>query len=81
MINHVQKEILKTLDQWHRIYYVPPVSNFSVDDGIRFHNQKEIDDLDSIIKSYLMMEKIDFVDLSKVDISERSSYIIKDLTQ
>ena len=81
VINHVQKEILKTLDQWHRIYYVPPVSNFSVDDGIRFHNQKEIDDLDSIIKSYLMMEKIDFVDLSKVDISERSSYIIKDLTQ
>ena len=79
VINHVQKEILKTLDQWHRIYYVPPVENFSIKDGIRFHNQEEIGNLDSIIRSYLMMEKIEFVDLSDIDIEDRSSFIIKDL--
>ena len=80
VINHVQKEILKTLNQWHRIYYVPPVKNGSIEDGIRFHNSKEIEKLDSIIKSYLMMEKIEFVDLSDIDMKDRSDYIIKDLT-
>jgi len=79
VINHIQKEILKTLDQWHRIYYVPPVENFSIKDGIRFHNQEEIGNLDSIIRSYLLMEKIEFIDLSDIDIEDRSSFIIKDL--
>jgi hypothetical protein len=78
-INHIQKEILKTLDQWHRIYYVPPIQTKGIEDGIRFHNTKEIEKLDNIIKSYLMMEKIEFVDLSGVDIKDRSSYIINDL--
>ena len=78
-INHVQKEILKSINQWHRIYYVPPVENFSIKDGIRFHSQEEIGNLDSIIRSYLMMEKIEFVDLSDIDIEDRSSFIIKDL--
>jgi len=79
VINHVQKEILKTLDQWHRIYYVPPVENFSIKDGIRFHNKEEIGNLDAIIRSYLVMEKIEFVDLSDIGIEDRSSFIIKDL--
>jgi nicotinamide riboside kinase len=79
VINHIQKEILKTLDQWHRIYYVPPIQTKEIEDGIRFHNTKEIEKLDSIIKSYLMMEKIEFVDLSSVDIKDRSNYIINDL--
>jgi hypothetical protein len=59
---------------------VPPVKNDSIEDGIRFHNSKEIEKLDSIIKSYLMMEKIEFVDLSGIDMKDRSDYIIKDLT-
>jgi len=79
IINHVQKEILKTLDQWHRIYYVPPVGGSFLNDGIRFHNNDEIEKLDSIIKSYLMLEKIDFVDLSEIKIEDRASFIMRDL--
>lgn len=80
VINHIQKEILKTLDQWHRIYYVPPIESDDIKDGIRFHDQKEIKKLDGIIKSYLEMEKIEYVDLSQIPIERRSDYIIKDLS-
>jgi hypothetical protein len=55
------------------------VENFSIKDGIRFHNKEEIGNLDSIIRSYLLMEKIEFVDLIDIDIEDRSSFIIKDL--
>jgi nicotinamide riboside kinase len=78
-INHIQKEILKTLGQWYRIYYVPPIKHDHIKDGIRFHNQEEISTLDSIIKSYLKMEQIDFVDLSDVDVNDRSEFILSGL--
>lgn len=78
-INHIQKEILKTLGQWHRIYYVPPIKQDSLKDGIRFHDQEEIKSLDSIIKNYLKLEQIDFIDLSKVDVDKRNQFILSDL--
>jgi nicotinamide riboside kinase len=78
-ISHIQKEILKTLNQWHRIYYVPPMNSDNTEDGIRFHNQKEIKELDGIITSYLKMEKIPFRDLSEISIDYRSEFILKDL--
>ena len=80
VINHIQKEILKTLDQWYKIYYVPPIQSQDIEDGIRFHDQNEIKKLDGIIKSYLGMEKIEYVDLSEISIEKRSDYIIKDLS-
>ena len=80
VINHIQKEILKTLDQWYKIYYVPPIQSQDIEDGIRFHDQNEIKKLDGIIKSYLDMEKIEYVDLSEISIEKRSDYIIKDLS-
>jgi hypothetical protein len=78
-INHVQKEILKSISQWHKIYYVPPFLDFNVDDGVRYHDQKEIQKLDSMIKNYLDLEKIPYIDLSDVDINDRSEWIIRDL--
>ena len=78
-INHIQKEILKSLNQWHRIYYVPPFLEDDEQDGIRYHNKSEIIKLDSIIKNYLELEKIDYVDLSPIPLGERDSYIMKDL--
>jgi hypothetical protein len=78
-INHVQKEILKSISQWHKIYYVPPFLDFNVDDGVRYHDQKEIQKLDSIIKNYMDLEKIPYIDLSDVDIDDRSEWIIRDL--
>lgn len=78
-INHVQKEILKSINQWHRIYYVPPVLDATENDGIRFHNKAEILKLDSIIKNYLDLECIPYTDLSDVPLNERGNYVLNDL--
>jgi hypothetical protein len=78
-INHIQKEILKSLNQWHKIYYVPPFLEEDEQDGIRYHNKSEIIKLDSIIKNYLELEKIPYVDLSQIPIGDRDAYVMKDL--
>lgn len=78
-INHIQKEILKSLSQWHKIYYVPPFLEDDENDGIRFHNREEIIRLDSIIRNYLELEGIPYVDLSVIPIEERTDWILKDL--
>ena len=78
-INHIQKEILKSLNQWHRIYYVPPFLEEDQNDGIRFHNSNEIVKLDRIIKNYLELEMIEHIDLSHIPIESRSEWIMKDL--
>lgn len=78
-INHVQKEILKSINQWHKIYYVPPVLEDEENDGIRFHNKKEIIKLDNIIKNYLDLECIPYTDLSDIPLDERSDFVLSDL--
>jgi nicotinamide riboside kinase len=76
IINHLQKEILKTINQWDYIFYVPPILD-NVDDGIRYHDEKQILDLDRRIKSYLELENINHIDLSDVNLQERTDYILK----
>lgn len=78
-INQVQKEILISINQWHKIYYVPPILKDNPNDGIRYHDMQEIKRLDNMIKCYLEMEKIEYVDLSNVNLDERCSWVIKDL--
>lgn len=78
-INHLQKEILKHINNIDKIYYVPSIKNENVEDGIRFHNMSEINKIESWIKSYLELENISHIDLSSIDISDRSDFIIKDL--
>jgi energy-coupling factor transporter ATP-binding protein EcfA2 len=78
-INHIQKEILKSLSQWHKIYYVPPFLEDDENDGIRYHNKEDIIKLDSIIKNYLDLERIPYVDLSMIPIGDRGDWVIKDL--
>ena len=75
-INHIQKEILKSINQWSYIFYVPPIKQKSVVDGIRFHNEDEISQIDSNIKCYLSIENIKYYDLSSIDISKRKEYIL-----
>jgi len=67
-INHLQKEILKNINQWYKIYYIPPILD-NVEDGIRFQNKDEIARLDNI----------DHTDLSDINIDERCKYIFKDI--
>lgn len=74
-INHLQKEILKTINQWDFIFYIPPILE-NTEDGIRYHNLKEIQKIDRWIKSYLELENIPHIDLSNVDINKRLDYIL-----
>lgn len=75
-INHLQKEILKTINHWDFIFYLPPMLD-NVEDGIRYQNIEEILKIDRWIKSYLEMESIPFIDLSKVDVKDRQNFVLK----
>lgn len=78
-INHVQKEILKTINSWSHIFYVPPFDESRISDGVRYHNREEIIKIDRLIKAYLDMENIWYEDLSKIPISEREKYVANKL--
>jgi energy-coupling factor transporter ATP-binding protein EcfA2 len=78
-INHIQREILKSLSQWHKIYYVPPFLDDDTSDGIRFHDKEAIIKIDGIIKNYLELERIPYTDLSGIPIDERDQWVINDL--
>ena len=75
-INHMQKEILKSLNQWSHIFYVPCMLK-NTDDGIRYQNKDEIIKIDRWIKTYLELENIDHVDLSLIKLEDRVSSILK----
>lgn len=75
VINHLQKEILKTINQWSYIFYVPPIID-NVEDGIRYQNVEQIIKLDKWIKSYLELENIKHIDLSSVGLKDRSKFVI-----
>lgn len=79
IINHLQKEILKTINQWTEIYYVPPMLE-NTEDGIRYHDTEKIVKIDKWIKSYLELENINHKDLSNIDLDKRTDYIIKNIT-
>jgi nicotinamide riboside kinase len=76
LINHLQKEILKSINQWDFIFYVPPILN-NIDDGIRYQDKDQILKLDRLIKSYLELENIEKIDLSNFDLDKRKDFIIK----
>ena len=74
-INHLQKEILKTLNQWTHIFYVPPMDT-DPNDGVRYHNKKDIDRLARWIKTYLEIENVPFTDLENISINERTKQVV-----
>ena len=76
VVNHLQKEILKTINQWSYIFYVPPIL-VNVDDGIRYHDTNQIEKIDRWIKSYLELENIKHIDLSTIDLKDRAEFILK----
>lgn len=75
IINHLQKEILKTINQWDHIFYLPPMLD-NVEDGIRYQNKEQILSLDRKIKCYLELENIKHFDLSDVSLEKRTQSII-----
>lgn len=79
VINHLQKEILKTLGQWDHIFYVP-ILELDSDDGIRYQDREEIRQIDRWVKNYLEIENIPHIDLSGIDIKKRQDYVVKLIT-
>lgn len=79
-INHIQKEILQSLSQWSQIFYVPNMPNYNKD-GIRTQTEFEAKKIDRWIKSYLELENIPHLDLSEVQLDDRTNYIIDILTK
>ena len=77
-INHLQKEILKHISLVDNIFYVPAFEN-NTEDGIRFHHGDEIKKIGRWIKSYLEIENINHIDLSKVDMKDRVNYMIQSI--
>jgi tRNA uridine 5-carbamoylmethylation protein Kti12 len=80
VINHLQKEILKTLSQWDYIFYCP-VRIENTEDNIRYHNVDEIKKIDRWIRSYLELENIPHIDLSDIKIEDRRDYVVKMITK
>lgn len=78
-INHMQKEILKSLNQWSNIFYVPVISS-NIEDGIRYQKKDEIVKIDRWIKSYLELENIPHDDISNIELDKRTEYIIKSIS-
>ncbi len=77
-INHLQKEILKSINTWDKIYYVPPITT-DTKDGIRFHGLDEIYKIDRWIKSYLELEQISHIDISSVKLDDRVEWVVNDI--
>jgi nicotinamide riboside kinase len=76
IINHLQKEILKTLSQWDFIFYIPPILE-GLDDGIRYHSDPgEILKIDRWIKTYLEIENIPHIDMSDIKVEDRKNFIL-----
>lgn len=78
-INHLQKEILKHINDIDHIFYVPPMRGIDTNDGIRYHKEDDIKRLDRWIKSYLELEKINHTDLSDIKMDDRLEFILKEL--
>jgi nicotinamide riboside kinase len=76
IINHLQKEILKTINQWDYIFYVPPMID-NIDDGIRYQDKEQIIRIDRWIKSYLELENIPHIDLTDIPLNKRTDFILK----
>lgn len=74
VINHLQKEILKTINQWSYIFYVPPILD-NIEDGIRYQDKDQILKLDRWMKSYLELENINHIDLSDVNLKDRCKFV------
>jgi len=77
-INHMQKEILKTINYWSSIYYVNPILD-NTEDGIRFQDKDQIIKLDRCIRSYLDIENIEYTDLSDIKLEDRVKYVLESL--
>lgn len=76
IINHMQKEILKSLNQWSHVFYLPVIPN-DVEDGIRYQNKEEIILIDRMIKSWLELENIPYIDLTNIDRKDRTDFILE----
>jgi len=53
----------------------------NTNDGIRYQDKEEIMQIDRMIKSWLELENIPHIDLSKIKLKDRTDYILDIITK
>lgn len=69
-LSHMHKKALESLEYWNIIFYVPMLDDYSLD-GVRYHKQDESKKIDRMVKGWLELENIPYIDLSNVELDKR----------
>lgn len=75
VLTHMYKKALESLEYWDLVFYLPFSEEYSLD-GIRYHTQEESNKIDKMIKGWLEIEQIPYVDLSEFAIEERINEVL-----
>lgn len=74
-LNHLHKKALESLEYWDYIFYVPPLGSYVLD-GVRYHTEEESIKIDKMIKGFLDLEQIPYIDLSNVQLENRIDEVL-----
>jgi nicotinamide riboside kinase len=75
-LNALQYDVLSNIDYWTHTIYVPILDGYK-DDGIRHNSETDARVLDKMIKGFLDLERVPYVDLSDVSLDSRIEKVIE----
>ncbi|MNJ90348.1 hypothetical protein D3C87_79430 [compost metagenome] len=75
-LNFLQHEILENINYWNYVFYVPVMENYMLD-GVRYTTKNEAIELDKMIKGFLNLERVPYIDLSSIDLEHRIDKVIE----
>jgi nicotinamide riboside kinase len=78
-LSHLHKKVLKSLEYWDYIFYIPLLEQH-VMDGVRYDDREASEKLDRMIKGFLELERIPYIDLSNVALEDRIKIVEQTLT-
>lgn len=80
-LTHMHKKVLESLNYWDYIFYVPPIINNYSLDGVRYHEKEDSLKIDKMIKAFLDLEGVPYIDLSNIELSERRDFVLKHIQE
>lgn len=75
-LSHMHKKSLESLEYWDYVFYVPLLEDYNLD-GVRFHDKDEAEKIDKMIKGWLEIEQIPYIDLSNVSLDDRINVVME----
>ncbi|AEO93552.1 thymidylate kinase [Bacillus phage G] len=75
-LNHLHKKALESLEYWDFVFYLPTPETYGLD-GVRYHTQEESNKLDKMIKGWLEIENVQYIDLSHIEVGKRIDEVMK----